>query len=169
MNQVEKEKDFFYYKDYPWVVITLRWFFLLLVFVLGLYIFLDFKQVLAYLYVFYAIFCLSLIFPLSRCVYCFYFGRFCNTGWGKVSAFLFEKKDEEEYLRRSSFYVLTYPLWFLPGLLALFELVLKRNLKYLILFCGFVLLWLSGKFFLKWVCCKRCNKKDFCPEVPFKR
>jgi len=168
MNQVEKEKNFCYYKDYPWPIITLRLVFLILVFSLGVYIVLDFKEILAYLYLLYGIFCLTLALPLSRCVHCFYHGRFCNTGWGRISAFLFEKKDEDEYLKKSSFYLLTYPLWLLPGILAFMKLLLIRDLKYLILFFCFVLLWLLGKLFLKWVCCRKCYKKDFCPEVPFK-
>ncbi len=167
MNQDTQEKNSLYHENYPRFIIFLRLIFLLGVFILCLYIFLDFKKPLAYLYILYAIFCSTLILPLSRCVHCSYYGRFCNTGWGRVSAYLFEKRNQSDYVNKSSFYILTYPLWILPGVLVFFELLFKRSLKYLILFCGFILLWFFGKLFLRWVCCRRCCQKDFCPEVPF--
>jgi len=168
MDRENKEQSFFYYKSYPWFIIFLRLISLFSFFILGLYILLDFKEVFAYLWVLYGIFCLTLVLPLSRCVHCFYYGKFCNTLWGKVSACLFEKKDEKGYVKKSSFYILTYPLWMLPEVLVFFELLIKKNLKYLILFCAFILLWFLSKLFLRWACCKRCHLKDFCPEVPFK-
>lgn len=164
----EKNQKTDLYPPYPFAIIFLRWIFSGAAFGWGVYILVDWKDPLAYLYVLYGVACLTLILPLSRCIHCYYHGKGCSVGWGKIAGYLFPKEDEAEYQKKYSYYILTYPLWLFPGLVSFFQLLLKRNLKYLIIFFGFIAIWFLGKLFLKWVCCGRCHQRDFCPAVPFR-
>jgi len=164
----EKNQKCTFYSSYPFSIILLRWIFSGALFSWGVYIFIDLKESLAYLYVLYGVASLTLFLPLSRCIHCYYHGKSCNVGWGKIAGYLFPKEDETKYKEKHSYYILIYPLWLFPGLVSFFQLLLKRNLKYLIIFFGFMGIWFIGKLFLKWVCCGRCYQRNFCPAVPFR-
>jgi hypothetical protein len=94
MDDKGQAGEFAFCENYPKPIIIIRWIILLLAFALGIYALLQFHHMLAIVYIVYSVIALTLILPLSRCVSCFYHGKFCNTGWGKMAAYLFRKGDE---------------------------------------------------------------------------
>jgi hypothetical protein len=166
-EEEKKEEEFKFYQDYPLSIILLRWFFLGIAFGLGIYILFQFKEILAYAYILYGAICLTLILPLSRCVYCYYHGRLCDSGFGKIAAYLFPKDEESKYTSKYVYFSLTYPFWLLPGLFAFFQVLRRRSWEALIIFLAFLLILLLERVFLKAAGCKKCYQRKICPGVPF--
>jgi hypothetical protein len=150
-------------------VVISRWIVLTFAFILGIFILSRIKPAWGIIYVLYALYALTLILPLSRCVNCFYYGRVCNTGWGKVAAYLHRKGDESKYTEHYGYAISLHLLWIVPLLASLFKLLTEKNLFFLIFFLVYiVILWLE-KVGLKKLACRRCHQRDFCPALPFKK
>jgi hypothetical protein len=176
-NQAEKE-NFIFRDTYPKHVIIIRWIILILAFALGIYILSGIKDWLGVVYVIYSLIALTLILPLSRCVSCFYHGKLCNTGWGKVAAYLFPKgmnhvvdtkADEYKYIEHYNYAILLHLLWLIPLLGSFFQLLRKRSMIVLILFLVYLFILLLEKIVLKKLACKRCHQREFCPALPFRK
>jgi hypothetical protein len=185
-NQIEKEK-FVFCDAYPKHVIIIRWIILIAAFALGIYILSGIKDLFGVVYVIYSLIALTLILPLSRCVSCFYHGKLCNTGWGKVAAYLFPKGmnhvvdtkgmnhmihakvDESKYVEHYNYAILLHLLWLIPLLGSFFQLLRKRGMIVLILFIAYLFILLLEKIVLKKLACKRCHQREFCPALPFRK
>jgi len=167
-REMEKEEPLFWHTYPAWVIVA-RWMVLLLAFALGIYILSDIKEALGIAYVVYSLLALTLILPLSRCVNCFYYGRMCNTGWGKVAEYLFPKGDESRYVEHYNFAILLHLLWLIPLLAAFFHLLRERKLQALLIFLFYLVILLVEKMVLKTLSCKRCHQRNFCPAVPFRK
>ncbi|MGB2696747.1 MAG: hypothetical protein WBD28_02670 [Candidatus Zixiibacteriota bacterium] len=166
-EQEKKNEEFKFYENYPLPIVLIRWLFLGAAFVLGIYILFQFKDILAYIYIFYGALCLMLILPLSRCVYCYYHGRVCDCGFGKVASYLFPKNDEAQYSSRYVYFALTYPIWLFPAFLGFIQILRQRSLKALIVFLAFLLVLFLERVFLKIAGCRNCHQRKTCPGVPF--
>jgi hypothetical protein len=176
-HQAEKE-NFTYCATYPKYVIITRWIILLAAFAMGIYILSDIKDFLGMAYIVYSLIALTLILPLSRCASCFYHGKRCNTGWGRVSAYLFPqdknyttytKEDESQYVERYNYSILLHLLWFIPLLASLLQLLRRRDIITLIIFLAYLFILLMEKVVLKKLACKRCHQREFCPAMPFRK
>jgi hypothetical protein len=166
-EQEKKNEEFRFYENYPIAIVLIRWLFLGAAFVLGIYILFQFKDILAYIYIFYGALCLMLILPLSRCVYCYYHGRVCDCGFGKVASYLFPKNDESQYSSGYVYFALTYPFWLFPAFFGFIQILRERSLKALIVFLAFLLVLLLERVFLKIAGCRNCHQRKTCPGVPF--
>ncbi len=169
MNDENQADEFSFCDNYPAHIIVIRWIILLLAFALGIYVLLEFHHMLAIVYIVYASLALTLILSLSRCGSCFYHGRFCNTGWGKIAAYLFKKGDESKYVDRYDYAIFLHLLWLIPLLAAALQAIRKRNVLALAIFAAYLLTLFVEKIILKKLCCKRCHQRDFCPAVPFRK
>jgi hypothetical protein len=169
MNHKNEAGEFPFCENYPKHVIVIRWIILFLAFGLGIYVLLELHYVLAIIYIIYSIVALTLILPLSRCVSCFYHGKFCNTGWGKTAAYLFKKGDESKYVEHYNYAIFLHPLWLIPLLVALLQLVRQRDILVLVVFVVYILVLFVEKIILKKLCCKRCHQREFCPALPFRK
>jgi hypothetical protein len=169
MEQLTPNGGLNYCETYPRGVIIARWIILTLAFVLGVFILYRIKPTIGIIYVLYALYALTLVLPLSRCVNCFYFGRACNTGWGKVAGYLYGKGDESRYEEHYGYAIFLHLLWMVPVLASFFKLITEKSLFYLLFFLVYLLvLWLE-KVGLKKLACRRCHQRDFCPALPFKK
>ena len=168
-REAEEPKDFAFCHSYPKFVIIIRWIILGGAFALGIYILTSINQLLGLAYVIYSLVVLTLILPLSRCSSCFYHGKACNTGWGKVAAYLFPKGDESKFVRHYDYAIFIHLLWIIPLLTSFFQLVLARNLLALVVFGVYLFVLLLEKITLKKLACSRCRHREFCPAVPFRR
>jgi len=169
MNDKNQAGEFSFCDNYPAHIIIIRWTILFLAFALGIYVLLEFHHMLAIVYIVYAFVALTLILPLSRCGSCFYHGRFCNTGWGKIAAYLFKKGDESTYVDHYNYAIFLHLLWLIPLLVALLQLVRKRDVFALSIFVIYVFILFVEKISLKKLCCKRCHQREFCPALPFRK
>jgi hypothetical protein len=168
-DQASRQEDFLFCQSYPRSVIIIRWIILGAAFALGIYILTSIKEVLGLAYIVYSLVVLTLILPLSRCSSCFYHGKACNTGWGKVAAYLFPKGDESKFVRHYNYAIFIHLLWIIPLLASLLQLVRLRNLLVLVVFGAYLFVLLLEKIVLKKLACSRCHQREFCPAVPFKK
>lgn len=169
MNQQTEKESITYCASYPKPVIIARWVVLTIAFILGTYILWGIKDILGLAYVIYSLIALTMILPLSRCAGCFYHGKACNTGWGKVAAYLFPKGDESKYVTNYRYAIFLHLLWLIPLGGAFLLLLRNRNVLALSVFVGYVLILLLEKIILKKLACVRCHQREFCPAVPFRR
>jgi hypothetical protein len=169
MNDENKTFEPTFFENYPKHIIVIRWIILLTTFGLGTYILSDLHYMLAIVYILYSLIALTLILPLSRCVSCFYHGRLCNTGWGRVASCLFKKGDESKYVEHYNYAIFLHLLWLFPLLVALLQLVRKRDILVLSIFGAYLFILFVEKIVLKKLCCKRCHQKEFCPALPFRK
>jgi hypothetical protein len=161
--------EFSFCENYPKHIIIVRWIILILAFALGIYVLFQLHQILAIVYIMYSVIALTLILPLSRCVSCFYHGRYCNTGWGKIAAYLFNKGDESKYVEHYNYAIFLHLLWVIPLLAALLQLIRMRDILTLSAAAAYVLILLLEKVILKKLCCTRCHQREFCPALPFRK
>ncbi len=169
MSDKSQAGEFSFCEDFPKSIIIIRWIILLFAFALGVYVLLRLHYMLAIVYIVYSMIALTLILPLSRCVNCFYHGRFCNTGWGKIAAYLFRKGDESKYVDRYDYAIFLHLLWLIPLLAAALKAVRRRNILALAIFAAYLLTLFVEKIILKKLCCRRCHQRDFCPALPFRK
>ena len=169
MNQIVEKTAPVYCETYPkWVIIS-RWIILTLALALGIYILLDIQPMLGIIYAVCSLIALTLVLPLSRCVYCYYHGKLCNTGWGKIAAYLYAKGDESLYVERYNYAILLHLLWIVPLLAFLFQLVRNKELRYAVVFLAYILILWMEKVILKKLACQRCQQREFCPALPFRK
>ncbi len=169
MEQVSQEQSLRYCESYPGWVIVIRWIILGTIFTLGVYILWGINEVLGLFYVIYSLAALTLVLPLSRCASCFYHGRACNTGWGRVAAYLFPKGDESKYVENYGYSILLHLLWLIPLLGGLLQLARSRSLLALCILAAYLFLLLVEKIVLKKLACVRCHQREFCPALPFRK
>jgi len=167
MEEEKKDKPEVCFSEYPKTFILGRLFFLLIIFGSGVYILYQLKVELSYIYIFYSLLAISLVLPLSRCVYCSYHGKYCNIGWGKVAGYLFSKRSEDNFTSGYDYMLFIYPIWLFPLLGTLLQLVRCRNLFWLFFSCLYILLLFLEKIYLKNSGCRFCFQKKICPGVPF--
>ena len=169
MSDKNQAGEFSFCENYPVHIIIIHWIILLLAFALGIYILHGLHYVLAIIYIVYSLTALTLILPLSRCVSCFYYGKLCNTGWGKIAAYLFKKGDESKYVDYYNYAIFLHLLWLGPLFVALLQLVRKREILALSIFVIYLFILFVEKIILKKLGCKRCHLREFCPALPFRK
>jgi len=168
MEQREKEKIEVCFQEYPKAFVLGRLLLLGIIFVSGAYTFYQLKVELSFIYLFYSVLTISLVLPLSRCVFCSYHGKLCNVGWGKIAGWVFPKKTEENFTSGYDYMLFVYPIWFFPLLGSLVQLARFKNLFWLVFSVGYILILVLEKVYLKNSGCRFCSQRKICPGVPFK-
>jgi hypothetical protein len=151
------------FEKFPVWVALLAWVLSLSIYGLGSYIFWLLYIPLTGAYI---LFCLWIEYRILRfsCVNCYYYGKTCGLGRGKLCALLFKKGNPEKFVEKAiswkdlipDFLVLIFPL--VGGII-----ILIRDFKWLILVLMIILVILSiggnavirGSF-----ACKYCKQKE---------
>jgi hypothetical protein len=165
MNKKTNLEGFSYYECYPLWIVGVRWFLFLLFLAVSTFTVYLVKEQFAYLYVIYVVLCLSLVLPLSKCVNCQYYGKRCQSGWGKVAGYLFKKGDEEKFNQSFKYIILLYPIWLFPLIFALIQLLRKRTIFELKLFLLLILILFLERASKRVLGCRVCSMRKTCPEV----
>ena len=115
--------------------------------------------------VLYALFLfIMLIFVLRKhlCTSCYYYGKLCSTGWGKLSALVFGK-DSGNYQLGAKLAGITWMLaTFTPVIGIIIALLINYSLSNLLLLILFILL-TPINFLNHRKACERCKMKFACP------
>jgi len=167
MEGERKDKPEICFSEYPKRIILGRLLFLFIIFGSGIYVFYQLKAELSFIYIFYCLLAISLVLPLSRCIFCSYHGKYCNTGWGKIAGYLFPKRDEDKFSSGYDYMLFIYPVWGFPLLGTLVQLVRFRNFFWLIFSGAYIFVLFLEKVYLKNSACRFCSQKMICPGVPF--
>jgi hypothetical protein len=163
----EKMKELTAYENYPMPIVLLSNSLTISIYAIGVYIMVQCGIMWAVLYLLY---CGGLEIRLLRyhCVNCFYYGKVCAFGKGKLSSLLFKKGDPQKFVENQIRW-----LDLVPDLLVLiFPLIggivlLVTAFSWVILALLIVLLVLSftGNAFIRGsYACKYCKQKELgCP------
>lgn len=122
--------------------------------------------------IFYLCYCIFVEINLYRgsCVNCYYYGKLCGFGKGKICSFIFPKGDPKKFIERKPTWkdlipdmlVLIIPL--LGGIISLFF-----NFKWIIILAIIIIIFLSfmGNAFIRgFYSCKYCKQKELgCPAA----
>lgn len=84
------------YKNYPLWMVLLSNLLSLSIYALGFFIMMKIHLIVAFVYLAYILF-LEYRLIKNHCVNCFYWGRVCGFGKGKLSAWLFKKGDNAKF------------------------------------------------------------------------
>ncbi len=115
--------------------------------------------------VLYAIFLITmLLFVLRKhlCTNCYYYGKLCNTGWGKISALMFSKNSGNYQLGIKLANITWIVATMLPIAGIIGVLILNYSIINLILFTLFILL-TPVNFVIHKKACEKCKMRLFCP------
>ena len=158
-------------EDYSLIIIFISLIFSLLSYVLGLILTFGFHTFVAFIYLILIFFNLLLSLKL-RCSYCYYYDRWCYTGFGKLSAIFFKRGPSSEFKNPRNI----YPIAFLSSLLLIFpliigilELILTFNLYIILLLSIYLLITFTPNFVIKRKTCEKCKQRSFYCPIDTKR
>lgn len=152
-------------EQYPWATVIISNLIMLVWIALGTVACYFFNHVVAWIFLGVALLLVFIVLRRLVCTNCYYYGKWCSTGWGKLSALLFKQGNIEAF--NDSIGVTLAP-W-IYGLLTLVPLVLgtisavqrfsaiKPVILAAVLFIGFY----SGAVRRKKTCA-RCRMSCYC-------
>jgi hypothetical protein len=154
-------------ENYPIPVVIVSNLLTLLIYAIGVYIIFRLSILLVICYV---IFILVLEFRLlgSHCVNCYYFGRTCAFGKGRLSSLLFRKGSMERFNEKPIIWrdiVPDFLVFFIPMIAGVILLVQEFSLTVLILVLILFLLGFPGNALVRGrLACRYCKQRSIgCP------
>lgn len=153
------------YENYPWWSIIISDLVPLTIYAIAGYIIYQFGLIWLIIYlVYFAI--LELSFYPKACVYCYYYGKWCFSGKGKIAGWFFKKKEPEEFCKRKASFVGMLPellVVIVPIVLGIILLVKEFNLFILILIIlDFILVSWGNAFVRGKLACPHCRQGQIC-------
>ncbi len=155
------------YENYPLPIILLTNMVSLGIYALGIYIFVKLGILYAVLYLIYILW-FEVKLLKGSCVNCYYYGKLCSFGKGKLSSLLFKKGNPAKFIERKitwhnnipDLFILIFPLaggvtllvghfsWMITGVMA----------------CMIILSFAGNAFVRGCFACKYCKQRDLgCP------
>jgi hypothetical protein len=152
---------------YPWRKILPRWILGIVEIGLSVYFVIRINQNLGLFYAAWWAVSLFVILPLVRCIYCHYYGKRCNTAWGRWAGFAFDKGEPRYFQSGYGLTFLLWPLRILPFLSGMKDLVGALGDKLQFdpngLFGIYVLVIILHRLFYRTANCPACHQKGICP------
>jgi len=156
-----------HHENYPIWVVTLSNLVSLATYGLGFYIMMRLNLIVAF---FYLAFVLVLEFRLIKrhCVDCYYWGKTCGFGKGRISAWLFKKGDISKFCGKKMTWKDMIPdtlVTLIPMVAGIVMEILNLDTKLLIAIVLMILLTTFGNGFIRGnLTCKYCKQKELgCP------
>jgi len=155
------------YENFPfWMVLSVN-LFAILIYAMGAFVLSGFGIMVPLLYLLFCIFIEVRVLKIS-CIDCYYYGKFCCFGKGKLSSLFFKKGDPKRFLEKKITWISILPDFFV----AIFPIVggivlLIRDFNYILLSVLMILvvLFFGGTgFFRGSLACKYCRQREIgCP------
>lgn len=137
------------------------------IYILGAYVIFQFGAVWFWLYI---LFCLFQEFRVMRmsCIYCYYYGKLCGLGKGRIAALFFKKGDPKKFLEKKITWKDLIPdllVSLIPFLAGIYLLIVGFNWLMLCLVAALFLLTTAGNGFVRGnIACKYCKQRKLgCP------
>ncbi len=137
------------------------------IYAIGAYIMFQLGAVWGWLYLAFCIYFELRVMRFS-CVYCYYYGKLCGLGKGKIAALLFGKGDPKKFLEKQITWKDLIPdllIALVPFILGIYLLI--RNFSWLLLLLEAVLFLLAttGNGYIRGnIVCKYCKQREIgCP------
>jgi hypothetical protein len=155
------------YENFPIWIPLLAWVLSLSIYALGAYIFWSLYIPLIAAYI---IYCLWIEYRILRfsCVNCYYYGKTCGIGRGKLCAMLFKKGNPESFLAKEIAWKDLIPdflVMILPLVCGIVILIRDFNWLILVLMVVLVMLSMGGNALIRGsLGCKYCKQRELgCP------
>jgi len=157
------------YDNYPIWIPILSFIFMIIIYALGAYILSGFGILWVILYLIYCIIIEALVLKRS-CVNCYYYGKVCGLGKGKICAKIFKRGDPQKFREKEvsfkeilpDFLTLIFPL--IGGIILL---IINFTVLLLLFLIIFISLYLSGNALIRGsLACKYCKQGELgCPAL----
>lgn len=156
------------YESYPLWMVMLSNSLSISTYIIGAYILYGLGIIFTVLYV---LFCLAMEIRLLRngCTSCYYYGKTCAFGKGRLSSYFFKKGDPSSFSNKEvswyvvlpDFLVFLFPL--AGGIILLFN---EFSWLIFLLIITILILSLGGNAFIRSLTCKNCKQRDLgCPAA----
>lgn len=159
------------YENYPfWLVLSGN---LLALSIYGIGIFIIAQIGLVWVF-FYLLFILLIEYRLLKysCKYCFYYGKYCAFGKGKLCALFFKKGDPEIFINKEitwKSFIPDFLVFLIPLISGIVLLLIKFKWGFLLILGLLFLLGFMGNAIIRGnLACKYCKQREIgCPAVKF--
>lgn len=156
-----------FYENYPvWIILTSN-FLSLAIYALGAYILAQLGLIWLILYLAYLLI-LEVRLLKGHCIHCYYYGKYCAFGQGKLSSLFFKKGSPEKFTHLKLTWKSLVPdflVSLIPILIGIILLIINFSWLILILVVLLVLFSSLGNGFVRGSCaCKYCKQRELgCP------
>ncbi|MFH0876534.1 MAG: hypothetical protein V1859_11460 [archaeon] len=155
------------YENYPCGIILISNLVSIVIYSIGAYILSQLGNIIVLFYILYLI-ALEINLMKSHCVNCYYYGKFCAFGKGKLSAVFFKKGNSKKFVEHKITWKELLPdllVSLVPMVAGIVLLILKFNWIMLALIILLVVLTTVGNGFVRGnLACKFCKQKELgCP------
>ncbi len=142
-----------------------------MIYSLGVLIILHANLLLAGLYIIYIII-IEIRLLKFHCPNCYYYGKICAFGKGKISSLIFKKGNPDKFICRSFTVKDLIPdmlVFAFPAITGIILLIIDFQWNILISITGLIILNFSGNAYVRGqIACKHCRQKDLgCPALDF--
>lgn len=155
------------YEKYPWWIVLLSNLVSLSIFFIGAYILYGLGLIFTIVYIMYCLF-MEIRLLKKSCVNCYYYGKTCGFGKGRLSALFFKQGDISKFTQREmdwkdmipDLMVSVFPL--VGGIILLIN---NFSLLILVLMIVLVILSMAGNAFIRgYLTCSGCKQRELgCP------
>ena len=153
-------------EEYPVSTVIIENIFIVLWLILGAYLCWVFSSIAGIVYLAFGLFMVLFVMRIFVCKNCYYHGKLCHTGWGKLSALYTDHGNEDIFCRGAIGAIV--PAFY--GVMALIPLIfmvisLIRDFTIMTIIIGIVFLFISSmsSIFLRKKACEKCKMKIVCP------
>ncbi len=103
-----------------------------------------------------------------RCTHCYYLGKYCNIGLGKLAAIFFKKGESSEFKNPTKVIItaiFSFGTMVLPIVAGIMLILLDFSILNIGLFLGYILFGILPNFFLRGNFCDKCIQGQLgCPS-----
>jgi hypothetical protein len=161
------KKDILCYENYPLPLVFLSVLLNILIYAIGFYIILQLGLIYAVFYLFY-LGLLEIRVMNKSCRNCYYYGKTCAFGKGKLCSLFFKKKNPKDFFKKKITWTDILPdflVSLVPVIVGIVILIINFSWLILFLIALLIVLTSSGNGFVrKQIACKYCKQKELgCP------
>ena len=153
-------------EDYPLTTVIGQNLFFIAYFVLGIVGMWNLKlmkiPVISILYALFLIIMLIFVLRKHLCTNCYYYGKRCNTGWGKLAKMMFEK-DSGHYKLGVKLAGITWGLATLIPIIGIITVLIFKFELYLLAILFLFILLTPINFTIHKHSCTKCKMRNICP------
>lgn len=155
------------YENYPWRIVVLSNLVSLSIYFIGAYIISGLGLIYTILYLLYCLF-LEIRLLKNGCVNCYYYGKVCGFGKGRLSALFFKKGDSSKFSQKELGWKDMTPdmlVFIFPVISGIILLMYNFSCIILLLMVGLIILSLAGNALIRgFLTCVKCKQRELgCP------
>lgn len=156
-----------FYENYPPQFILISNIFQIIIYIIGAYIIYQFGIMWMFLYLAFILF-LEIKLLRKSCVNCYYYGKYCAFGKGKLCSLFFKKGDSKKFSSRKitcKNIIPDFMVSIIPMILGIIRLIINFDWFLLALLLVLFFLVSFGNSFIRGsLACKYCKQKEIgCP------